>query len=62
MVASLVEIKCYVFLSLDYYYFLHLSFQVQITFFLVEIVKCSLECLTDVSIMFSQRSTSLKKT
>ena len=31
-------------------------------FFFVEIVKCSLECLTDVSIMFSQRSTSLKKT
>ena len=61
MVASLVEIKCHVFYLWITVIFFICLFRSKSLFF-VEIVKCSLECLTDVSIMFSQRSTSLKKT
>ena len=64
MVANLVEIKCQVFLDLDYY-FHHFCSHVIGTFqerAINDALQRSVDRLTNVSIMFSQRSTSLIKT
>ena len=65
MVANLVEIKCHVFfLDLDYY-FHHFCSHIIGTFqerAINDALQRSVDRLTNVSIMFSQRSTSLIKT
>ena len=64
MVANLVEIKCHGFFYLDYY-FHHFCSHVIGTFqerAINNALQRSVERLTNVSIMFSQRSTTLIKT
>ena len=64
MIVNLVEIKCRVFLDLDYY-FHHLCSQVIGTFqerAINDALYRSVDRLTNVSMMFSQRSTSLMNT
>ena len=64
MVANLVEIKCHVFMDLDYY-FHHICSHVIGTFqerAINDALQRFVDRLTNVSIMFSQRSTSLIKT